>query len=64
MNNLLIKFDREYGCDKRTGWSIAIDNSFCAELERYLIIAVLKTFYRYWFIWDKEARNKLWISQR
>lgn len=58
MKKLLIEFDRKYGYDKRIGWSIAIDGSFYAKFERYLIIAVLKTFYSYWFIWDKEARNE------
>ncbi len=56
IKNLKIEFDRNYGIDKRTGWSIVINGSFMAELEKYLFIAVIKTFYRYFCIIDKEYR--------
>ena len=42
MENLRIEFDRNYGCNNRTGWSISIDGSFVVELERFLMVAIYK----------------------
>lgn len=57
INQFSIEFDRNYGARSRTGWSVIINGAVCSELKRYLIIALIKAFYCYWFIWDKEARN-------
>ncbi len=48
-----IQYDKDYGVDKRKGWSVYIDLSFCAEFEKYLITALCKAFYEYWFVWDQ-----------
>lgn len=53
MDKLKIEFDRDYGCHHKTGWSICVDGSYFAELERFLIVALFKC---YWFIIDKEYR--------
>ena len=42
MENLSVTFDRDYGIDNRTGWTICINGSVIVELERRLIIAVIK----------------------
>lgn len=56
MRTIRIHFDRDYGCDNRTGWSIAVDGSFYSELERFLLVVVAKAIYHYWFVIDKEYR--------
>ena len=47
MNQIRVHWDKNYGYSNRTGWSIAIDGSFVAELEKFLIIAVLKSIRNY-----------------
>lgn len=42
MKNFEIQFDRGYGIDKRTGWTVVVDGSVLAELEPWLIVAVFK----------------------
>lgn len=42
-----IEFDRNYGMDNRTGWSIAVDGSYRAQLEPWLIVALWKSFISY-----------------
>ena len=39
---LTIDFDRDYGCYKRTGWSIAWDGHYLVELEKHFFVAVYK----------------------
>lgn len=46
INDSAIQFDRDYGMDKRTGWSIAIKGHFECQLERFLIVAIIKTIYQ------------------
>jgi hypothetical protein len=45
--SLRLHFDRDYGSDKRSGWSIAINGSFYCELERHLFIAIFKAIRKY-----------------
>jgi hypothetical protein len=47
MNQFRLHWDRDYGCDKKTGWSISIDGSFVANLERFLIVAIVKAIIKY-----------------
>ena len=42
INKLILDYDKNYGCDKRTGWSIAWDGCYLVQLERHLIIAIIK----------------------
>lgn len=51
-----VDFDRDYGVDKRTGWSVCINGSYVSELEKYLFTALRKAFYVYYFVWEKEYR--------
>lgn len=57
MNSLRIEWDKDYGCNHRTGWSVSVNGSFLAELERFLFVAIVKAVYGYWFLWDKEVRE-------
>lgn len=46
MNNIRIHWDKDYGFFHRKGWSIAIDGCFIVELEKFLIVAIVKTIKR------------------
>jgi hypothetical protein len=38
-----LKFDRDYGCDKKTGWTLCIDGKYyVSQLEPSLIICIKK----------------------
>lgn len=41
-----LEWDREYGPSKRSGWSVCIDGSYVVELERSLLVALLKWWRR------------------
>jgi len=56
MKHLRIEFDRDYVCNHKTGWSIVVDGSFFAELERFLVVAIIKALWTYFFVIDKEYR--------
>ena len=43
INDSSLQFDRDYGMCKRAGWSIAIKGHFECQLERFFVIAVIKT---------------------
>lgn len=42
LKHITIDYDTNYGIDKRTGWSIAVDGSYILQFERFLLIALLK----------------------
>ena len=42
MKNFRLEFDRDYGIDKRTGWSIVVNGCFVVQLEPWLIVAIWK----------------------
>ena len=44
MKRLSLACDRDYGIDNRTGWTICEDGCVIVELERRLIIAIIKLF--------------------
>ena len=48
MMNLKIEYDKDYGIDKRTGWSIAINGWYVVQFHKYLVVALIKAFYEYW----------------
>ena len=56
--NIQIDYDKNYGINQRNGWSIIVKGSVVAELERFLVVAIWKTWRTYYFIWSKEARVK------
>lgn len=39
---LAIEYDRDYGLDKRRGWSVVYCGSVCAELQPWLVMAIYK----------------------
>ena len=41
--SLALDFDRDYGIDHRTGWSIAVNGHYAVELEPHLIVAFFKS---------------------
>lgn len=57
MKQFSIHYDTEYGCFHRKGWSVFINQSMTAELERFLIVALIKSFWKYYFVWGKEYRE-------
>ncbi len=44
VNKFLIEYDKNYGCNNRTGWSIALDGHYLVQLERNLIIALINAY--------------------
>jgi hypothetical protein len=42
IGKLTIDFDRNYGYDKRTGWSIAWYGHYLIQLEKHLLVAIYK----------------------
>ena len=48
-----IKFDRDYGIDKRTGWSIVIFGRVEPQLEANLFVAIAKAV-RSLSLWDRD----------
>ncbi|MFA6959943.1 MAG: hypothetical protein WC205_04230 [Opitutaceae bacterium] len=42
LGKLKLERDENYGCLKRTGWSFAVDGSYAAELEPWLLVALWK----------------------
>ncbi|MDP2632717.1 MAG: hypothetical protein Q8P25_03265 [Candidatus Curtissbacteria bacterium] len=45
--------------DKKTGWSIAVNGSFVAELEKYLVVAIAKVFHCWGGKWWKKRFTAL-----
>ena len=45
INKLRVDFDRDYGVDHKTGWSIAWDGRFLIQLEKHLIVAIIKVIF-------------------
>ena len=42
IGRLGIDFDRNYGCDKRTGWGIAWHGHYLSQIEKHLIVTIIK----------------------
>lgn len=61
LRQFALQFDRDYGLEKRTGWSVVVNGSFCFTFEKHLIIAVLKGLYcilRCDHIWDYDKEEE------
>jgi hypothetical protein len=43
-SRLRVDFDRDYGCEHKTGWSVALDGSYVVELEPRLWRALWKAW--------------------
>jgi hypothetical protein len=54
MNSFKLEYDKDYGIDKRTGWSVCTNGSYVAVLEGWLIVAIIKSIY--W--WIKMERHR------
>lgn len=53
--SLAFAFDENYGCEKRTGWSIACDGVYLTQLEPWFIVSLVKAWWRRATLWDDEA---------
>ena len=54
MKRLDLQWDKDYGCKRRTGWSVAVDGSFLVELEPWLVVALAKAV-RTWWRWKRSG---------
>jgi hypothetical protein len=45
---MILEFDRNYGVDKRTGWSVAIGGSYYVQFWPEPVTAVLIAIWRAW----------------
>ncbi len=54
MKRLSLTFDRDYGIYNRTGWTICVNGCVIVELERSLIIAIIKGLFKF------NRRDTLW----
>ena len=43
-----IEHDRDYGCNKRTGWSVSFDGSYLVQLHRSFWYALVSSCWRRW----------------
>lgn len=53
--SLYVVYDEDYGIDKRSGWSVAIDGSYYVQFEEYLIKAIVKAIYEWVRLYDKSV---------
>ena len=44
MRSFKLEWDRNYGIDERSGWSIVIDGAVLSDIEKYLVVALMKGF--------------------
>ncbi len=58
MKHFALEWDKNYGINQRTGWSVIVNGSVCSPLEKWLVVAIAKAIYTYWFVWDKECRRE------
>ena len=42
-----VDWHKDFGIDHRKGWSVSVNGSYFAELEKFLIVALIKAIYRY-----------------
>ena len=45
-NSLAIEWDRDYGVDRRSGWTVKVNGCVLAQLERWLAVALWKAWRR------------------
>ncbi len=50
IKNLIIDYDKDYGIDNKTGWSIAIDGHYITQFDKFLIIAIIKAIRFEWIV--------------
>jgi hypothetical protein len=43
MDSLRIHWDKDYGINKRTGWSVSVNGHFVVEFKKFLIVAIFKS---------------------
>ena len=51
MSSFAIEWDKDYGIDKRTGWTVKLDGAVLVQLERFLLVA----------LWKSWRRKRLWV---
>lgn len=53
LRNVEIDYDNNYGVFGLTGWSVAVNGCYVAELERFLVVALWKAYFK-WRRWESE----------
>jgi hypothetical protein len=48
MKSFRLDFDRDYGIDRRTGWSISVNGGCLVMFERSLIVALFRALFCTW----------------
>ena len=48
-----IEKDIDFGIDKKSGWSVAIDGSYLVQFDKWIIIALVKALWAYQW-WGKD----------
>ena len=51
-----LEFDQDYECNKKTGWSLCINGSFCSQLEPSIFICLKKGLESF-SDWDTEYKS-------
>lgn len=61
LRSFRLSYDRDYGIDCRTGWSVAINGSVYRQLRPWLVAALLGSLWdwcRYW--WKDPEFREIW----
>ncbi len=56
MKTFSLTYERDYGIDKRSGWSIVRNDCLIVQFERWLVVAICKAAYR---VWAAEIRRQI-----
>lgn len=57
MKSFSLEFERDFGLTGRTGWTISVDGHCIVMLERWLIVAVIKTV---WYLPVLRSAQRAW----
>ena len=47
VEQIRLHYDRDYGIDRRGGWSLSINGSFVVQFERFLLVALAKSLWKH-----------------
>lgn len=47
MNRFKLEYDTEFGIDRRSGWSIAVNGEYLVSLEPNLVVALWKAWWKW-----------------
>lgn len=52
LRNVQIEYDKNYGCHNRSGWTIKENGCVIVELQRFLIVCIIK-----WLLYRKDFNS-------